>query len=220
MSSGQLLSIRPEELTFEVELEKQAYCSAKVINNSEHYVAFKVKTTSPRKYLVRPTISVIQPWDTVTLQAQKELPPDLECKDKFLIQSIKLPPHLVFEDIPPDLFNKDDNKVIEECRLSVVYVPARSGIVKIEEESEDTDVRDPDMARRRRAEEALRRVREELDFTLQQNKLLQHEIEMLRSSSRSRTAASFSLRFAAIVGLIGVLIGMLLNLALYRRSAA
>ncbi|RRT63006.1 hypothetical protein B296_00041098 [Ensete ventricosum] len=90
---GQMISVYPEELTFEctslleetVELEKPSYCNIKVVNNTEHHVAFKVfgkmrvslisprfefvrvKTTSPKKYFVRPNASVVQPWDSCAI---------------------------------------------------------------------------------------------------------------------------------------------------------
>jgi len=60
-------------------------------NKTDHYVAFKVKTTNPKQYCVRPNIGVVLPGSTcdvtVTMQAQ-ESPPDMQCKDKFLVQSV------------------------------------------------------------------------------------------------------------------------------------
>nr|CAB3447402.1 unnamed protein product [Digitaria exilis]CAB3450543.1 unnamed protein product [Digitaria exilis] len=113
---GTLISVYPEELTFLFELDKPCYCNLKVVNNSEHHVAFKVKTTSPRKYFVRPNASIVQPWDsctiTITLQAQKEYPPDMQCKDKFLIQSTKVAASTDMDEIPPDTMLK--NASIEE----------------------------------------------------------------------------------------------------------
>ncbi|RRT54023.1 hypothetical protein B296_00031678 [Ensete ventricosum] len=51
-----------------------------------------VKTTNPKKYCVRPNTGVVLPRSTcdvaVTMQAQKEAPPDMQCKDKFLLQSV------------------------------------------------------------------------------------------------------------------------------------
>ncbi|KAJ0961828.1 hypothetical protein J5N97_029656 [Dioscorea zingiberensis] len=112
------------------ELGKPSYCNLKVVNNTEHHVAFKVKTTSPRKYFVRPNTSVVQPWDSctitvinslifvyslkVTLQAQTEYPPDMLCNDKFLLQSTKVPPITDVDELQPDTFNKEGDKVIEE----------------------------------------------------------------------------------------------------------
>ncbi|OMO77429.1 Major sperm protein [Corchorus olitorius] len=46
----------------------------------------EVKTTSPKKYCVRPNVGVIMPKSicdfTVTMQAQREAPPDMICNKK------------------------------------------------------------------------------------------------------------------------------------------
>ena len=39
------------------------------------------------------------------MQAQREAPPDLQCKDKFLIQSVKAPYGFSAKDITPELVN-------------------------------------------------------------------------------------------------------------------
>ncbi|XVF56958.1 hypothetical protein PTKIN_Ptkin06aG0162900 [Pterospermum kingtungense] len=99
----QLLEIEPKELKFEFILKKQCSCSLTLTNNTDQYVAFKVKTTSPKKYCVRPNVGIIQPKSafdfTVTMQAQREAPPDMICKDKFLIQSTVVPEGTSDEDI-------------------------------------------------------------------------------------------------------------------------
>jgi hypothetical protein len=71
---GTLISIYPEDLTFLFELDKPCYCNLKVVNNSEHHVAFKVKTTSPRKYFVRPNANIVQPWDSCTITSKYMFP--------------------------------------------------------------------------------------------------------------------------------------------------
>lgn len=38
----------------------------------------------------------------VTLQAQKEYPPDMRCNDKFLLQSTKVPPITDVDELPPE----------------------------------------------------------------------------------------------------------------------
>ncbi|GMP95665.1 hypothetical protein CsSME_00044621 [Camellia sinensis var. sinensis] len=104
--SGQFISVQPDELKFQFELEKQSYSDLKVTNNTEHHVAFKVKTTSPKKYFVRPNTGVIHPWDScvirVTLQAQTEYPPDMQCKDKFLLQSTIVASDADVDELPQD----------------------------------------------------------------------------------------------------------------------
>ncbi|KAJ3385997.1 phosphatidylinositol-binding protein scs2, partial [Chytriomyces hyalinus] len=56
-------------------------------------LAFKIKTTAPKQYCVRPNAGTIPAGASreveVLLQAMKEDPaPDFKCKDKFLVQSI------------------------------------------------------------------------------------------------------------------------------------
>ncbi|KAJ4969229.1 hypothetical protein NE237_015930 [Protea cynaroides] len=122
----ELLDIRPRELKFTVERKKRSLCSIQLVNNSNQYVAFKVKTTSPKNYCVQPNTGIVQPSSTcnftVTMQAQQETPPDMQCKDKFLIQSTIVPFGTTEEDIIPSMFMKDGSKYIEENKLKVVLV--------------------------------------------------------------------------------------------------
>jgi hypothetical protein len=39
----------------------------------------------------------------VTMQAPKEVPPDLQCKDKFLLQSVVAPDGATTKDITPEM---------------------------------------------------------------------------------------------------------------------
>jgi hypothetical protein len=39
----------------------------------------------------------------VTMQAQKEMPPDMQCKDKFLVQSIVVNSGLAAKDITQEM---------------------------------------------------------------------------------------------------------------------
>ncbi|KAF3780651.1 Vesicle-associated protein 1-2 [Nymphaea thermarum] len=155
MSFGELVSIQPNELRFPFELKKQISCSLQLTNQTDLYVAFKVKTTNPKKYCVRPNTGVVLPRSTcdvvVTMQAQRETPPDMQCKDKFLIQSVITTDGAAQKDITPEMvscflvmvdssgglcvnvllmnmcfaytqFNKDAGNHLEECKLRVVYV--------------------------------------------------------------------------------------------------
>ncbi|CAH2059161.1 unnamed protein product, partial [Thlaspi arvense] len=106
----------PQGFFVTVELEKQSYCDLKVANKTEHYVAFKVKTTSPKKYFVRPNTGVIQPWDSCIIR-------DMQCKDKFLLQSTIVPPHTDVDELPQDTaIYKDSGKTLTECKLKVSYI--------------------------------------------------------------------------------------------------
>ncbi|KAI5349598.1 hypothetical protein L3X38_002486 [Prunus dulcis] len=133
MMTTELLDVQPCELKFTFELKKQSLCSIQLGNKSDHYVAFKVKTTSPKKYCVRPNAGIIKPKATcdftVTMQAQRVTPPDLQCKDKFLILSTVIPFGTTEEEITSDMFSKDSGKYIEEKKLRVVLISPPSSPV-------------------------------------------------------------------------------------------
>ncbi|KAJ0104871.1 hypothetical protein Patl1_18380 [Pistacia atlantica] len=217
---NQLISVHPDELKFIFELEKQSFCDLKVMNKTEHHVAFKVKTTSPKKYFVRPNTGVIQPWDScvirVTLQAQGEAPPDMQCKDKFLLQSAIVLPNTDVDELPPDtvknigasnnFFNKDSGKTIEECKLRVVYTPPTAAQGNLEDEGLGSSTWSPD------ANSTLQRLKEERDATFRQTQLLQQDLDMLKRQRKNDPG--FSLMFAGFVGVIGIMVGFLLNLLL------
>uniref|UniRef100_A0A0E0K321 MSP domain-containing protein n=1 Tax=Oryza punctata TaxID=4537 RepID=A0A0E0K321_ORYPU len=228
---GTLISVYPEDLTFLFELDKPCYCNLKVVNNSEHHVAFKVKTTSPRKYFVRPNANIVQPWDsctiTITLQAQKEYPPDKQCKDKFLIQSTRVAASTDMDEIPPDTFNKEVDKVIEEIKLKVVYtVPSGSsddsGITSLGSRSFKSGSDDLTMLKNASIEEiqTIHRLKDERDNMLQQNQQMQRELDVIRRRRSRKSDTGFSLTFAAFAGLIGLLFGLLMSLIFSSPQAA
>ncbi|XP_022968765.1 vesicle-associated protein 2-2-like isoform X1 [Cucurbita maxima] len=133
-----LLEIHPQELKFICEPNKHSLCSIQLTNNMLEHVAFKVKTTSPDKYFVRPKVGIIEPNSTreftVRMQAQKLALPDMLCKDRFLIQSTVVPADTTDEDITSSLFAKDGGKYIEEQKLGVTLVsPSISQALKEEE---------------------------------------------------------------------------------------
>ncbi|GMH10459.1 hypothetical protein Nepgr_012300 [Nepenthes gracilis] len=124
--SSYLLEIQPCELKFILELQKQNSCTVRLDNKTDQHVGFKVKTTSPKKYCVRPNVGIIQPKGTcefvVTMQALQFASPNMICKDKFLIQSTTVPAGTMAEDITSDMFLKLDGQHIEERKLNVVLV--------------------------------------------------------------------------------------------------
>lgn len=124
----ELLEILPRELHFIFELKKQSSCTIQLVNKSTQYVAFKVKTTSPKKYCVRPNTGVIEPRSssdfTVTMQAPRSAPTDLQCKDKFLVQSTVVPFGTILEEITNSMFLKESGQLVIENKLKVVLVSA------------------------------------------------------------------------------------------------
>jgi hypothetical protein len=235
MSTGDLLNIEPQDLQFAFELRKQISCSLKLLNKTDNHVAFKVKTTDPKKYCVRPNTGVVLPKSScdvvVTMQAQKELPPDMHCKDKFLLQSvIASPGATTAKDITPEMFNKEAGHIVEECKLRVVYVapprppsPVREGS---EEGSPNRDSVDdgsfsatehtavsrayaernepPDNPSEAKA--FISKLTEEKNSAVQQNNKLRQEIDLLKRKA-SKNQGGISFMYVVLVGLLGLILG-------------
>uniref|UniRef100_A0A0D9X4K6 MSP domain-containing protein n=1 Tax=Leersia perrieri TaxID=77586 RepID=A0A0D9X4K6_9ORYZ len=140
-TAGELLRIDPLELRFPFELKKQISCSMQLSNLSDDYIAFKVKTTSPKKYSVRPNTGVVLPRSTcdvvVTMQAQREAPPDMQCKDKFLVQSVVAPSGVSVKDVTGEMFMKESGNKVEEVKLRVTYIAPPQPPSPVPEESEE-----------------------------------------------------------------------------------
>ncbi|KAI0036446.1 PapD-like protein [Vararia minispora EC-137] len=108
-----------------------------ITNNNAQPVAFKVKTTAPKLYCVRPNSGRVEPGETVEvqvmLQAMKEEPPlNTKCKDKFLIQSTLLTPEKSGLDVW-SLPETDEVSKIHSQRIKVTYLPPE-GVVEEEDE--------------------------------------------------------------------------------------
>ncbi|MCD7466624.1 Vesicle-associated protein 2-1 [Datura stramonium] len=60
--------------------------------------------------------------------------------------------------------------------------------------------------------QAVQRARDERDAVFRQTQQLQQELEVLKRRRNRRSDAGFSLKFALLVGLIGLMVGFLLKL--------
>lgn len=234
MSNGELLLIEPTDLQFPIELKKQISCSMHLTNKSDNYVAFKVKTTNPKKYCVRPNTGVVIPHTTcdviVTMQAQKEPPTEMQCKDKFLLQSVVVSPGTMAKDITPEMFNKESGNQVDECKLKVVYVqppqppsPVRegseegsspraslseNGAMNSSEHSNVSRTQIESQDKLLEAKMLISKLTEEKNSAVQINNKLQQELELLRrESNRSRGGIPFM--YVVIIGLVGILLGYL-----------
>ena len=110
-------------------------------NSNSQPVAFKVKTTAPKQYCVRPNSGRLEAGERVEvqvlLQPLKEEPPmSAKCRDKFLIQSAIITPEK--ETIPiADFWVQQETQkdAIAEHKIRCVYLPPSSETVP--EENED-----------------------------------------------------------------------------------
>lgn len=142
--------ITPAELKFRFQVNKQLPATINIHNPSTtDKLAFKVKTTTPKKYVVRPSSGVAEPNSTVPvqviMQAQKDFPPDFQnCKDKFLVQTTYLAEG---EQVGQDTFKKEVRKEqMKEARLKVVLegpLPPPSPVPEANETEEYTQADQP-----------------------------------------------------------------------------
>ncbi|CAM9608438.1 unnamed protein product, partial [Scytosiphon promiscuus] len=99
-----LVDVSPDSLSFELVPNSQPGCVLSVSNSSEVTIAFKVKTTEPRRYLVRPNQGLVGPGESESVNVfliEKECnqlvregmrnPTSLaKVSDKFLVQTAGL----------------------------------------------------------------------------------------------------------------------------------
>ncbi|KAG0332577.1 phosphatidylinositol-binding protein scs2 [Podila horticola] len=113
-------------------------------NPTQLPIAFKVKTTAPKQYCVRPNSGLVGPGQElevqVQMQAMKEDPPaDFKCKDKFLVQSIAITSEraqLSAADLWPTV-ERDAKDQIREKKIRCAFLPpAEHAITQIKEEDE------------------------------------------------------------------------------------
>ncbi|MFS7996963.1 putative major sperm protein (MSP) [Helianthus anomalus] len=233
MSTGELLNVEPVELKFPFELKKQISCSLQLSNKTENHVAFKVKTTNPKKYCVRPNTGVVLPRSTcdviVTMQAQKEAPPDMQCRDKFLLQSVVATPGIAAKDITPDMFSKAPGRVVEECKLKVLYLPPPQPPSPVLEEPDEgvspkvsfnsRNLNGPEVTRQNvdsddkssEARALISKLTDEKNAAIQQSNKIRQEIELLSRGVNKSQGGGVSIAVVIAIVLIGLLLGYLLK---------
>ncbi|PWN28629.1 VAMP-associated protein [Jaminaea rosea] len=115
--------------------------SLQVSNPNQQPVAFKVKTTAPKQYCVRPNSGRIEPGETVEvqvlLQAMKEEPPmSAKCRDKFLVQSTIITPDRENTQIADlwGLVEQEDKSAIHEQKIRCAFLPPATAPVPEEQE--------------------------------------------------------------------------------------
>uniref|UniRef100_A0A0A9HC37 MSP domain-containing protein n=1 Tax=Arundo donax TaxID=35708 RepID=A0A0A9HC37_ARUDO len=231
-----LLRVYPSELKIPFEFKKQRSSCMQLTNRTDKYVAFKVKTTNPRKYTVRHTRGILLPRSscnvTVTMQAPMEMLSDYHCKDKFLVQSVMVRDGATMEDFVPGLFTKAPGRVIEEFKLRVVYIAANppSPVPEEAEEEESSprsEVMDYEVKRSvfdaaptyigasgaepsfAEGTSVISRLVGERKCVVDEKQIIQREMALLRETGSSQQG--FSLMFVLLVFMSSVFIGHLMN---------
>lgn len=104
-----LILVPPNELHFKGPFNEVTTSHLKLKNPTERQIAFKVKTTAPKTYCVRPNGGIIQPKQevSVAVMLQPFAENDDRSKDKFMVQSMFVPEgdvnqDTMWHDAPPE----------------------------------------------------------------------------------------------------------------------
>ncbi|KAJ6972044.1 LOW QUALITY PROTEIN: hypothetical protein NC653_032574 [Populus alba x Populus x berolinensis] len=137
-------------------------------------------------------------FPSITMQGQKESPPDMQCKDKFLLQSVVAPDGTTTKDINFDMFNKEDGSLgcggfqIDE-ESDEGSSPSRPSV--FENGDQDTSLLDAVSKSLEEPKEKSsetwsmisRLTEEKLLPCLQQNQKLRHALELMRKQISKKT---------------------------------
>jgi hypothetical protein len=223
------LKVTPSELKFRFELRKNIPVTLSLQNPTTERVAFKVKTTSPKKYCVRPSSGIVEPGATkdiqIIMQPQREAPPSLaECKDKFLVQSVIV--EGTESEVTVEMFDPARGPIIKQSKLRVILIgpakppsPVPEGVeeenlsparLAAKENGSDVSsatrglppVGDSDLAKERiRLQEALNRASKE-------NQELKHKLSLLEQKGGGIQSAGFGIMHLLLSVVVGLILGL------------
>ncbi|KAI3739141.1 hypothetical protein L2E82_29536 [Cichorium intybus] len=98
-----------------------------VIAKIEHALDIQTQTTKPKECTVNPNKGIILPISvcnvTVKIEKQNKAPPSMECKYKFRVHALVAPNGITENNITTRMFDKEENKVLDEFTLRAVYIP-------------------------------------------------------------------------------------------------
>ncbi|KAI9843881.1 MAG: phosphatidylinositol-binding protein scs2 [Sclerophora amabilis] len=147
------VELNPPELGFQRPFTQEVPQTLRLRNPNHDPVAFKVKTTAPKQYCVRPNSGRIEAgnevevqgkssqtlasqarsshFNTVLLQAMKEdPPPDAKCRDKFLVQSVAVTADREFSNVASiwQHVEQTSKSTVQEKKIRVSFLPADGAI--------------------------------------------------------------------------------------------
>jgi len=140
----QILLIEPEnELVFRGPFKDVVTTILQLKNPSDKKVCFKVKTTAPKRYCVRPNCGLIDPQDSVNvavmLQPFDYKDPNENKRHKFLVQSV-VPTGEIADIAPGDVEalwkNLPDKYPLMDSKLKCVFeMPSTEAVIKQESDT-------------------------------------------------------------------------------------
>ena len=207
------LPIFPSPLDGAVELKKQIPATIRLYNSGNEEIAFKVKTTAPKKYCVKPNTGFVKKGETVNvhviMQAQREWPADMmKCKDKFLVQSCPSGGSTEFT----ELFVKGKED-IKEQKLKVSYsqpAPPPSPVPEGEEGPSEDATKAKSMftaAETAPVSNDVGSLQRELERFRAKNESLSKDLDMALQGGKRERSTGFTLFHLLLVAIVAFLVG-------------
>ncbi|XP_023331182.1 vesicle-associated membrane protein-associated protein A isoform X2 [Eurytemora carolleeae] len=210
----QVLIIEPPiELSFQGPFVTAVTSSMKLKNPSDKKVCFKIKTTAPKRYCVKPNSGVVDPTSEVQIAVSLqpfEYDPSEKNKHKFMVQSMFAPDGEIDQD---KLWKDADSNEMMDSKLKCVfvmpagaeqkYVPENKVPVKVYPELDKVELpvkSDGDMSD---AVKEIKKLNEGLSQIRQENLLLKEEtmrLKRIAAASEKPDASSYSSTTVAAVG--------------------
>ncbi|KAL7874725.1 hypothetical protein SRHO_G00056950 [Serrasalmus rhombeus] len=197
----------PSDLKFKGPFTDVVTTNLKLRNPSDRKVCFKVKTTAPRRYCVRPNSGVIEPGASVTISVMLQpfdYDPNEKSKHKFMVQTIFAPPNItdleaMWKDAKPeDLMDSKLRCVFElpseNDKLNDVD-PIKAALVLNTSKADSTSGSKPsslslDDTEMRKLMEECKRLQSEMSKLADENRQLKDEGLRMRKAQRSDNMVS------------------------------
>ncbi|KAG8701126.1 phosphatidylinositol-binding protein scs2 [Ceratobasidium sp. 394] len=134
-----------DQLQFTRPFTREVCCMLTAVNHNAQPVAFRVKTTAPKLYIVRPNSGRIEPGGSIDVQVllqpmHQDPPLSEQCKDKFLVESVIISPNMEFRTAWHwwNFVVDNDKKAFQvyDQRIKVVHLPPESPIPQVADSSQ------------------------------------------------------------------------------------
>lgn len=218
----QVLSLEPQnELVFKGPFTSVVTSNLVLSNPTNRRVCFKVKTTAPKRYCVRPNSGIVESKDAVSVSVMLQpfdYNPNEKNKHKFMVQTMFAPdgdinPETLWKDVNPEslmdsklkcVFEPADNSTQNNIEVNVPQAEIKPSIVK------GTDMPVPkspkvsniDVEAKKIGDE-LRRLRDENTGLRQENAHLKEEGLRMRRTATSDASSGGILHSAPLTSASG-----------------
>eukprot|EP00088_Acartia_fossae_P003868 TRINITY_DN11661_c0_g4_i1.p1 TRINITY_DN11661_c0_g4~~TRINITY_DN11661_c0_g4_i1.p1 ORF type:complete len:267 (-),score=57.87 TRINITY_DN11661_c0_g4_i1:589-1332(-) len=213
----QILIIEPPtELSFKGPFTQAVTSSMKLRNPSDKHVCFKIKTTAPRRYCVKPNSGVIDPQAEIAVAVSLQpfdYDPQDKNKHKFMVQSMFAPQGDYNQE---QLWKEADSNELMDSKLRCVFVmPAGQEQNNIQENKSEPAIEvkpaasQPEIAKSGDGEQMgaavqeIKKLNENLSQLRQENLILKEEtmrLKRIAAASEKPDSSSYSSTTVTTVG--------------------